>query len=241
MTERARMVELQPRVVIIGNADVNIDYGEFIDSSRHVLRFNLCRNFGRNTGTRTTVLVWINTGANGRDAYKKQTFRGWPPAEQAEEIWFRAPRQSLLQRAWLTLRHPRRRKQFFDYGAKILLANGMQHKPARYPSRAEYAAVQRKLLALGTARRHSILPSTGILGIERVLADPRFAGLEISLVGFNWFAGTQHRHPDAGHTFDEEEVLVRDYAAQGRLKILPGSEPSGDVRPRPAGATLEPR
>lgn len=228
---------LEPRIVIVGNADVSVDHAAFVNASRHVLRFNLCRNFGRNTGTRTTILAGINHGVSGRDAYKKQSWRGWLPAEQAEEIWFRSPRQGWLERAWLTLRHPRRRKQFFDYGAKILRANGMEHKPFLYPTRAEYAAVQRKLRALGTMKRHSILPSTGILGIERVLADPRFKGLEVNLIGFNWFIGTQHRHPDVGHTFDEEEVLVRGYADQGVLKILSGSE-AGEVRQAPPTAKL---
>lgn len=215
------MAELQPRVVLVGNADVNIDYGEFIDNSRHVVRFNLCRNWGKNTGTRTTVLVWINLRANGRDAYKKQTWRGWPPAEQAEEVWFRHPRQGALQRLWLLLRHPRTRKQYFDYGAKILRANGMSAKPAIYTTRAEYESVQEKLARFSSTPREQILPSTGILGIERVLADPRFKGMPVSLVGFNWFAGSDIR--GMGHSFDEEESLVRGYAGQGRLEILPSS------------------
>lgn len=233
------MSELKPRVVIVGNAEVRIDHGSFVDASRHVMRFNLCTNYGRNTGTRTTILTCINVGATGRDAYRKRLWRGWPPAEQAEEIWFRSPCQGLLERAWLTLRHLRSRKQYFDYGGKILRANGMSDKHTRYTTRAEYAALERKLAALKDFGKRIILPSTGMIGIERALADPRFKGLEVYLLGFNWFAGNALRRSHDGHPFDEEEVIMRGYAEAGRLTILPGSEPAGEVRPQHATATLE--
>jgi len=232
------MSELKPRVVIVGNAEVRIDHGSFVDASRHVMRFNLCANYGQNTGTRTTILTCINVGATGRDAYRKRLWRGWPPAEQAEEIWFRSPRQGLLERAWLTLRHPRRRKQYFDYGAKILRANGMNHKPALYTTRTQYAALVRRLAALKDFGKRIILPSTGLIGVERVLADPRFEGLEVHLLGFNWFAGNALRRSHDGHPFDEEEFIMRGYADVGRLIILPGSEPAEEVRPEAATATL---
>jgi hypothetical protein len=72
------MTALQPRVVLVGHADVNVNHAEFVNASRHVVRFNLYPSSERNTGSRTTVLAWVNLGATGRDARSRQAWRTWP-------------------------------------------------------------------------------------------------------------------------------------------------------------------
>ena len=208
-----------PRVVLVGNADVLVDYSALVDASEDVVRFNLCRNFGRNTGRRTTVLCTINEGVVCRDAYKKKSWVGWPPAEDAREIWFRGARQGLLRRVWLTLRHPRMRKKHYDYGEKVLRACGMTKKPAVYFGRPEYERARDILQPRSRLARHQLFPSTGFLGLLHAMNDPRWQGREFALVGFDWFAASALR--TAGHAFTEEEQVARELVAAGRLRVLP--------------------
>lgn len=210
---------LAQRVVLVGNADVAVDYSALVDGSEEVIRFNLCRNWGRNTGCRTTVLCTINEGVVCRDAYRKKSWVGWPPAEEAREIWFRGAHQGLLRRVWLTLRHPRTRKKFYDYGAKVLRACAMEHKPATYISRAEYERARDVLLPHSKLPRHDLYPSTGFLGLLHALHEPRWQKHEFVLAGFDWFAGSALR--TAGHAFTEEELAVQSLVAAGRLRVLP--------------------
>ncbi len=217
--------ELADRLVIIGNAEVPFDASDFVNHSRHVMRFNQCPNYDRNTGTRTTILNLINHGVVGRDLYKRQSLRGWPPAEQAGEIWFRAWKRSWLETVGVVLRHHRQRKRFLDYGAKILNANAMQSKTVRYLPKRRFREIQNLLHNVDPDRPwEKVRPTTGFLGIQRALADSRFHDLPIYLLGFTWELGGEVRVPRAGHTWDEEEILCRGYHDDGRLTILDESK-----------------
>ncbi|MCA8916586.1 MAG: glycosyltransferase family 29 protein [Planctomycetes bacterium] len=217
---------LAPRVLIIGNAPVQVDYSEFVDASEHVIRMNECPNYDANTGTRTTVLGLINIGVTGRDLYKKQSLRDWRVAQQVDEIWFRWWRFN----AWDVLKtfvaHPRTRKQHLDYGDKLVRANALEGKHLVYAQRAFINSVKKKLWEVDRGRPwKKVLPTSGFLIIERVLADPRFKDREVNLLGFTWEAGSNKRSYRSGHTWDEEETLVQRYVEQGRLKILPCDAP----------------
>ena len=218
----ASPANLAPRVVIIGNAGVEVDYTDFVDGSEHVIRMNQCLNHGTNTGTRATILGLINIGVTGRDHYKKRDLRDWPVMKQVDEIWFREHRFSAWDVLKTVARHPRTRKQYLDYGEKLIAANGLQNKRVVYATRDLIPKVRKRLWDVDRGRAWaSVLPTSGFLIIERVLADPRFAGCEVCLIGFTWEAGTSKRTYRVGHTWDEEETLLRQYARDGRLTILP--------------------
>ncbi|MBZ0135240.1 MAG: hypothetical protein K8I27_02565 [Planctomycetes bacterium] len=219
---KATALQLAQRVVLIGNADVAIDYSALVDGSEVVVRFNECPNFGGNTGTRTTILCLINTGAVGRDLYKQARLRELAPARQAGEIWFRGRRDNWLDALLITLFQFRRRKKKLDYGPKLMRANGLRDTPAVYPPRGFLKRARRKLRAVDPQRPWAkVNPSSGFLAIERVLDDPRFAGHEVCLIGFTWERGTPRRTFRDQHTWDEEETLCREHDTKGVLKILP--------------------
>ena len=221
-TEKPPAAGLARRVMVVGNAPVSVDYSEMVDGSEHVIRMNGCPNWGKNTGTRTTILGLINNGVTGRDHYKKQSLRGWPVAEKACEVWFRAHRYGAWDVLKTILRHPRSRKQYLDYGEKLVRAHGLENKRIVYADRSLIPAARKRLWELDRGRPwKKVLPTSGYLIIERVLADPRFKDCEVCLLGFNWEVGSSKRPFRAGHTWDEEETLVRQYAEQGRVKILP--------------------
>lgn len=211
---------LAKRVVLVGNAEVAKDYTDLVDTSEVVLRFNDCPNLGRNTGSRTTILCLINTGAVGRDLYKKRGLRDFAPAN-GSEIWFRGRRDNWLDVLLIVLFSFHTRKKKLDYGPKILAASGLSSETL-YAERGHHKAVRHKLWAVDPQRPwKNVNPTSGFLALERVLADPRFAGHEICLVGFTWEKGSPKRTFREQHTWDEEETLCREYEAKGTLKILP--------------------
>lgn len=211
---------LAKRVVLVGNAEVAREYSELVDGSEYVVRFNNCPNLGRNTGSRTTILCLINTGAVGRDLYKKQGLRGLAPL-RSSEIWFRGRRDNWLDVLLTVLFSFRSRKKKLDYGPKILAANGLDN-PVRYADRGHLKAVRHKLWAVDPQRPwKDVNPTSGFLALERVLTDPRFEGCEVCLVGFTWERGSPKRTFREQHTWDEEEAICREYESKGVLKILP--------------------
>ena len=212
--------EFEKRVVLVGNADVAIDYGELVDSSEVVLRFNECPNLGNNTGNRTTILCLINTGAVGRDLYRKEGLKGFGPA-RTSEIWFRGRRDSWLDILLTLLVSFPRRKKKLDYGPKMMRANQLSN-PVVYADRSLLKRVRRKLWQVDPKRPwKNVNPTSGFLALERVMADPRFDGYEVCLVGFTWEKGGPKRTFREQHTWDEEETLCRQYESKGLLKILP--------------------
>jgi hypothetical protein len=217
---------LARRVAIVGNATVRIDHSALVDSSEHVIRMNDCLNYGGNTGTRTTILGLINIGVVARDHYHRRSLVGRQAVADAGEIWFRWWRLSAWESAWSLVRHPRTRKQHMDYGDKLICANGLPGKRVVYAERKLVEQTRRRLWQVDAGRPWKrVLPTSGFLFLQRVLADPRFCGYEVCLVGFDWERGSSRRTYRDQHTWDEEEFLARQYEAQGLIRILPCVQP----------------
>jgi hypothetical protein len=214
------------RVVLVGNAKVEVDHTNLVDDSEHVIRMNDCGNYGINTGTRTTILGLINIGVVGRDHYKKKNLADRRPVLDATEIWFRWWKLGPIDVLRAVLRHPLKRKQHLDYGQKLVLANNLSDKRIVYASRPLVARARKLLRQVDPGRPWKrVVPTSGFLLLQRVFADPRFAGCEICLVGFDWEIGTSRRTYRDQHTWDEEETLCRQYESEGRLRILPCVQP----------------
>jgi hypothetical protein len=168
------------------------------------------------------VLGLINIGVVARDHYKRRSLQDRTAAKDAREIWFRWWKLGAAGTLRAVLCHPLTRKQHLDYGQKLLDANGLGDKRIRYASRQLVIDTRRRLQQVDPGRPWArVVPTSGFLLLQRVLAEPEFGGFEVCLVGFDWERGTSRRTYRDQHTWDEEETLCRQYAQRGLIRILP--------------------
>ncbi|MBO2660547.1 hypothetical protein [Shewanella algae] len=208
------------RVVIIGNGVVVQDYRQFVDDADCVIRFNLFDLGTGQTGSRTDVLFYTNTGGPARNGALKRKIRRLKNVDSIEEVWFPRSPRSRLQNLALKLSGQRK---FMEYGNQLVSRNHLFNQRILYLGDKFCDLLWQKLTALGDAGDTS-MPSSGMYAIEHVLNSRRFRNATVYTLGFS--------HQGSGpHPWQLEAELCRQYTEQGRLKILSGDEPAVGFRP----------
>jgi len=223
------MAKKQKTLIFVGSAPLSKDFSAFIDSCDCVVRFNNCKNYGRNTGTKTDLLVLNNSG--NPDTMRTLRFmleprteaevnRKLPYLHRAQEVLFARPPASFLadfvktriQQGPLKENELSELRPNRDLAAEITAAQQIPaKKTSPLPSEEFYCDVWDKLLAFGST--DAFAPSTGIMGIERVLNNPRFAEHRKFVTGFSW-------NMWEGHPAELERQLVLSYSERGIIKFL---------------------
>jgi len=211
------MAAVSKNLIVVGNAACSINYSGLIRRADLVLRFNECKQFGGNVGTRTDILCINNLGAPARRYVATRPLLHLEPVRSAR-LWF--PRHAgvcLDHVSRMMQAHPGLRPQwpdldFQDYAAEIVTANDLGHCTAETFSKDLNTRVFRKLEQAGAPPFFA--PSTGMLALARVLEDPAFAGHRVHLVGFG-FSGWP------GHPWQAERACVANDVWLGRLIYYP--------------------
>ena len=205
-------------LAIVGSAQLEKDYSGFIDSCDLVIRFNNCKNYNVHSGKRTDILVLNNSGSpdNNRTLAfmlkprsEEEVQQEMPYLGMAKQIWFVRPMGTFLQEFYKTRIDPDNR--FREAGLRDALLRpylAVEIAKAQNITVDLFVEVWEKLLDYGATS--AVLPSTGVLGIEMILADSLFNAYKKYIVGFGW-SGWE------GHPWLLEQRLVSDYLKQGRL------------------------
>ena len=191
-------------LVIVGSAPLEEDYSGVIDSADCVMRFNNCKNYNQNSGTRTDILVLNCWGNNPTLQFlvlprsREEIDLDLPYVSMCREVWFIRP-----EAAW---------KTHYDgqiTSSNIVEALAIPADRVRRITPAFYSSIREKLCT-GTDKTN-IVPSTGLLGIELALVNPVFKDYSKILVGFRWRGWK-------GHSWKQEAKVVDGYLKQGLLK-----------------------
>jgi hypothetical protein len=196
------------RISIVGNAPLTRDCGNEIDRSDFVVRFNMCRNYGDNGGTRIDALVFSNTGKTGRRFASDQVLRGIAGFDAAKQIWLTRNRAIYDARRrhyfWL---HLSRRLANTDFSARIIEKMGAREIVIFGADLQN--ALDGKLHRLGASA--GTMPSAGMMAVEYVLEKMNGPNAEIVLYGFT------HRGIKE-HPWESERGLIEAYIAEGKIR-----------------------
>ncbi len=217
------------RLVIVASAPLQRDFSRFIDSADCVVRFNNCKNYGRQAGTRTDILYLNNTGDPDVQRTLRFFLKPRTPAQLEAELPYRSS-----ARAFYFVRPP---AHYFQALMQDRLDQGVQLAGQELPRHShgrDIAAEVAVSLRLPADRTHrlsaqfhdsvigkleefgigdALFPSTGMLGVEHILSCEDFAGYDIVALGFG-FSGWE------GHPWEAERQLMQRYAREGRLSLL---------------------
>lgn len=205
-------------IMIVGNGMVAEGAGAAIDAADFVVRFNVSRN-GGTAGSRTDVVAVCNTGRPANEMLDGPEWRDSPAVRAAREIWsVRDPQKFAALRPRLAVSHPGL-DDFCDDRTEDFsrFAEASKKVHTVIPAHVHEAA---DAALSAYAPGAYVVPSSGLVALFYVLAEPRFSGSKIMLAGFS------HEGWD-GHPFAAERRLVTGLAAGGRLKFMaPSSAPS---------------
>ncbi|OOZ39066.1 hypothetical protein BOW53_13100 [Solemya pervernicosa gill symbiont] len=183
----------------------------FIDSSDLVVRFNNVKNADTpGVGTRTDLLVVCNIGSVG-ERYATSRKVDHPLAQQVEEILFVMREGDDYHTPPSTEPSAVNRDNDITLTQRIIDFQAWNDKQISYLSpELRYEIYNR----LNNATPSRVVPSTGLLGIEQLLHDDRFANYEKFIIGFD-FEGWH------GHAFDIEKQICNGHIQKGTLQRVP--------------------
>jgi len=216
-------------MLFVGSAPLPHDCSDFISSCDCVVRFNNCKNYGGHTGIKTDILIINNAGNPDTlptlrfmltPRTDEESVQEAPFLEQAGEIRFARPPTDFIVE-FIKMNVPDGRLKEIelaqlrpgrDLAAEIVRSQQIPAEKLRpLPAPEFYSGVWKKLLAIGST--DAVVPSTGIMGVEMLLADPRFKDYQKLITGFNW--GIWNGHPRR-----LEKKLIEDYTQRGILQDL---------------------
>ena len=220
-------------LVIVGNASLDSDFSEIIDSCDCVVRFNDCRNYNINSGIKTDILILTNTGDPSTHQTLKVMLKNRTKAEVKEElpylknikqVWFVRPDLVFLYNFFknnFPNDHNNRNQELKELElikqrnivSEIINAQKIQKIKITIISKEMYNSTWEKLLFSEPIDANAIMPSTGSLGVEMILDNPIFDNYEKYIVGFTWEGWN-------GHLWQAEKALIHNYIKNGVLKIL---------------------
>ncbi len=198
-------------VVVVGNAALCTDRSGLVDDADFVVRFNVPRTWGAESGTRFDAWVLAN-GRAGRHFARQALFLDAPYRDLPREIWF--PRAVEVHRELVeaheggfveSLAHD-------DVSERILRRNRLA-QPCLHFGADFYRRCLACLGEEGGLPDPTMIPSAGFLAIRHVLEQ--MPESRLTLIGFT-FEGWP------GHPWALEARHVRRLAEAGRLTILPG-------------------
>ncbi len=205
------------RIMIVGNGSVPEGAADVIDDSDLVVRFNMTPAFPA-SGRRTDVLAVCNTGRPARAMLSSDAWLDGEPVRGCSEIWsVRDPEKFRELRPQLAASHPELDDFCDDYTERFSQLAESRGKAHRIIARQVHEAVDDTLAAYEPG--DYVVPSSGMVVIAHMLAEPAFADDAICLAGFS------HEGWD-GHPFAAERRLVDIYIASGRLTRLSATDAS---------------
>lgn len=183
-------------IFLVGNGPTS-DLSKMIDAGDVVIRMNKVPTYGKTTGTKTDILVLVNTGTPGEELLsakgvaKNKAFKG------ARQIRLPCSPARVIQRR---AAYPERAHQLteFSHLTKLPAYNGKIISFVPY-----------QILVDLEAKLDSPMPSTGMILTEQLVMT-RQPGDTIYLVGFG------HEGWD-GHPWAKEKALTDSYVEQGLL------------------------
>ncbi|MDP1666515.1 MAG: glycosyltransferase family 29 protein [Methylobacter sp.] len=199
-------------IAIVGNATVETDLSDEINSADLVVRFNVAtkNNFNINTGVKTDVLCVCNSSAPGRAYAKYRRLATLPFINEVNEIWFPRPTSNPARQVWFK---PWSRQTFrqTDYSKFIVSRNGLKNKKIVYFGDDLFHDCCHML---DIAKDCSLYgPSSGFLALQYVLQQFDLTEHQLLMIGFTFSGSETHRWQK-----EKEEVLK--LQAQGLLRLL---------------------
>ena len=199
------------KIVIVGNADVITDFTNLVDNADLVFRFNSCRNYKINTGSKTDVLCVSNTGS----AAKRLAFfyENTNPdfIYDINAVWFVSDLLSLKKNFFYLMTNQKRKVEYSKYIiSKCNFKSGVEFK---YLGNEFVKNSLNNLLSKGSVSVKPYAPSTGYLVLDKLLNDSDFNNSEIILIGFSWEGWK--RHP-----WVLEKKTINTYVDLGRVSLL---------------------
>lgn len=177
---------LSKRIAIVGSGQFTTDLSSEIDSCDLVLRFNECKNYGKNCGKKTDILCVRNSGLPADRMIEKKSIFNSDFYPLVSEVWF-----------------PRDVDVVADKSNQILISNNLSDR------RWVRLGKDLNVLAYDLLQRESNVafgsPSTGFFGILNCLSDLRFRIFKKMVVGFS-FKGA------ACHPWLAEERIIRNFS-----------------------------
>lgn len=189
-------------MAIVGNAPIQYDLSELIDSCDLVVRFNEYSTFGKNAGRKTNILCVCNTGGPAEKMSQNSLILNAPFYSSSLEVWF--PRNERIHQAHISRYCPNfnRAKFYQDLSTMLATSNQLGSSQIVAFSADLNEQVFNKLIA--KAKWPFVVPSTGFLTVEYILNETRFAEYDKILAGFS-FRGWR------GHPWEAEKTIVWDY------------------------------
>lgn len=213
-----RAFETVRTVAVVGNGPVSWLDSFRIDRCDVVIRFNEWKNYRRHGGRRADVLCICNTGAPARKFIERNLIGGAPFIERISEVWF--PRDEEVHKRHASVFDPDApASEFEDLSEGLVSSNRLSGKRLIHFSGAFNQAVFDSLSrrAVGPF----LCPSTGILAIEYVLCNPRFAGSRKFVFGFSHQGWDGHPWQAERALLDERRATRTDLELIRRRQIFP--------------------
>jgi hypothetical protein len=219
---------LTRRLAIVGNGPVEAGSGPLIDAADLVIRFNAPQGAPERIGTRTDLLMLVNSGKSMRKWLRDPAFLGSPLVRTAHRIVLP------LHPSIIAAYHPRpnvfsrmigRRT---DWTFRAVDTLGRQGSEVSVLPATLYgqACVE---LRIGDDRRRTTFPSTGFLGVLHALRAYPAPNWRIEICGFGW-RGWKH------HDWEAERRWIERRLERGELHLLRSG--TDQASPTPAGRGL---
>lgn len=200
------------KIIIVGNATVEIDFSNEINAADLVIRFNdpTTNNFNINTGIKTDILCVTNLSTPGRIFAKYRRLAILPFIKELNEIWFPRPTRKTASQVWFK---PWSRQSFrkTDYSKFIISRNGLTNKKIIYFDDQLFQDCCHKLNIAYDLGLHE--PSSGFLCLQYVQQRFDLTEHELQVIGFA-FSGHDT------HPWENEKKEVLKLQSDGVLKLL---------------------
>jgi Glycosyltransferase family 29 (sialyltransferase) len=200
------------KIFLIGNAPVETDLSEEINSADLVVRFNRpdLHNFNINTGVKTDALCITNLSAPGRGFAKFKQLKDLPFIPNLQEIWFPRPAQNQALQMWLK---PWSRSVFrkTDYSKFIIARNGLEKKRIVYFGDQLFSDCCSILDIDDDFSIHE--PSSGFLALQYIMRNFDPIAHQLMVTGFTF------RGVDV-HPWEKEKMEFIKLANSGKLKMI---------------------
>lgn len=181
-------------IFLVGNGPTG-DLSQQIDAADLVIRMNKVPTMGKTTGTKTDILVLVNTGTPGEELLSRRGVRANPAFKIANEIRLPVcPMRAAKRRE----DHPERRHLMTEWSHMT--------KETHFRGKT-ITTVPGDLVSRLEDKLNSPVPSTGMIMAEQ-LVQTRQPGDVIYLCGF------AHSGWD-GHPWEAEKALIDSYVEQG--------------------------
>jgi hypothetical protein len=200
-------------IVLVGNAPLKRDHSSLINSADLVVRFNIPRAYGAESGTKFDIWSIANS-AGGKKFIDNQVFKNAAYKDQPSQLWL--PRDVDVHKKLRTLYADSETlltsSTEIDFSDEIIQANDLKNLHlVRFPSKIYWGCLD--VLRKAATRHDAVrIPSTGFLTIYYVLQ--KLNQQPLTVIGFS-FEGWN------GHPWHLEKKIVKQWANDALLTLIP--------------------